>query len=398
MLDTNRKITLTVFEHRGKKCIAVHFPYVPVLQRAVRKTRNIKWSQSGKCWYIPFEREYYDELVKNVKPVASVDNSALKQCNSKKENIAAALPGGSAPLLQFKTAGSLKAVAGIRPVNGHVLQAMHQMLVLKAYSPSTIKTYLNEMSQFLQALKTEAADRFPVSRIKAYLQYCFEQLKLSENTLHSRINALKFYYEQVLKKEKFFWEIPRPKKPEALPRHLNQDEIAGIINSVTNKKHKVMLMLAYGAGLRVSEITALKTHEIDSKKMTITIRSGKGRKDRMAPLSPVLLIMLREYAKEFSPPKRGYLFEGNIKMTRYSNRSLQEVLQAAKKKAGVVKPGGIHSLRHSFATHLVERGTDISMIQKLLGHNSIKTTMIYLHTSNKDLLKIVSPLDDLLLT
>jgi site-specific recombinase XerD len=254
------------------------------------------------------------------------------------------------------------------------------------------------MSRFLQALKAEAADRFPVDRIKGYLQYCFEQLKLSENTLHSRINAMKFYYEQVLNKEKFFWEIPRPKKPEALPKHLNQDEIASIINCVTNKKHKVMLMLAYGAGLRVSEITALKTHEIDSKKMTITIRSGKGKKDRIAPLSPVLLVMLREYAKAFRPKKGGYLFEGNIKETRYSNRSLQEVLQAAKKKAGVVKPGGIHSLRHSFATHLVERGTDISMIQKLLGHNSIQTTMIYLHTSNKDLLKIISPLDDLSLT
>lgn len=173
----------------------------------------------------------------------------------------------------------------------------------------------------------------------------------------------------------------------------NQDEIAALINSTGNKKHKIMLMLAYSAGLRVSEVVALKTADIDSKRMTIMIRQAKGKKDRLAGLSPVLLVLLREYAKEYKPDRDGFLFQGNSKGTSYSTRSLQEVLQAAKKKAGILRPGSIHSLRHSFATHLVDRGTDISMIQKLLGHNSIKTTLRYLHTSNKDLLRIVSPLD-----
>lgn len=206
---------------------------------------------------------------------------------------------------------------------------------------------------------------------------------------------MKFYFEQVLGRERFFWEVPRPKKRSELPRMFNQDEVAAIINSTSNKKHKTMLMLAYSAGLRVSEVVSLKTSDIDSKRMTIMVRQAKGKKDRLAGLSPVLLVMLREYARQYNPDKNGFLFEGSSKGTCYSTRSLQEVLQAAKRKAGILKPGSIHSLRHSFATHLVDRGTDISMIQKLLGHNSIKTTLRYLHTSNKDLLRIISPLDEL---
>jgi site-specific recombinase XerD len=195
-----------------------------------------------------------------------------------------------------------------------------------------------------------------------------------------------------------FFEIPRPKKPKLLPQVFSQDDIAAIINSVTNKKHKTMLMLGYSAGLRVSEIVSLRTYQIDSARMTIFISQAKGKKDRMVGLSPVLLVMLREYAKEYNPKKTGYLFEGSAAGSQYSTRSVQEVMQSAKTKAGVMKPGGVHSLRHSFATHLIEKGTDVTMIQKLLGHNDIKTTLIYLHTTNKDLLKVISPLDDLKLT
>jgi site-specific recombinase XerD len=244
-------------------------------------------------------------------------------------------------------------------------------------------------------LKKKHVNELTQDDLRRYFVYCFEKLKVTENTLHSRINAIKFYFEQVLNKEKFFWEIPRPKKKQELPKMFSQDEVAAIINGTANKKHKTMLMLAYSAGLRVSEVVSLKTGDIDSKRMTIMIRQAKGKKDRLAGLSPVLLVMLREYAKEYKPGKNGFLFEGINKGSCYSTRSLQEVLQAAKTKAGILKPGSIHSLRHSFATHLVDRGTDVTMIQKLLGHNSIKTTLRYLHTSNKDLLKIISPLDDL---
>ena len=137
----------------------------------------------------------------------------------------------------------------------------------------------------------------------------------------------------------------------------------------------------------------LRVRQVDSKRMCLYIEGAKGKKDRIAPLSPVLLVLLREYARQYRPKK--YLFEGQRPDEPYSSRSAQEVLQAAKAKAGVMKPGSIHALRHSFATHLLDKGTDVVMIQKLLGHNDLKTTLRYLHVTNRDLMRIISPLDDL---
>ncbi|MEO6254706.1 MAG: tyrosine-type recombinase/integrase [Ferruginibacter sp.] len=272
---------------------------------------------------------------------------------------------------------------------------MYSHLKLKAYSASTIRTYLCEMKQLLGKLVDIPADDLQTEHIKRYLLFCFEKLHLTENSLHSRINALKYYYEQVLGREKFFWEIPRPKKQLQLPNFFNQDEITAILRSVANVKHKTMLMLAYSSGLRVSEVVRIRTKDIDSRRMCILIKQAKGKKDRIVKLSPVLLIMLREYWKKYQPGRDGYLFEGQYADECYSTRSLQLVLAAAKQKAGIKKPGSIHALRHSFATHLLDKGTDVTMIMKLLGHNDIKTTLRYLHVTNRDMLQIISPLDDL---
>ncbi|MBL0131892.1 MAG: tyrosine-type recombinase/integrase, partial [Chitinophagaceae bacterium] len=178
---------------------------------------------------------------------------------------------------------------------------MEQHLKLKAYSPSTIKTYLGEMSQLLSLLNTIPADDLTPEHLKNYLVHCYEKLKLTENTLHSRINAMKFYYEQVLKREKFFWDIPRPKKPFILPRLLNESELTKLFNALSNKKHKAMLFTAYSSGLRVSEIVNLKIADIDSKRMQILVQRAKGKKDRYVNLSPLLLDILRKYIKEYNP-------------------------------------------------------------------------------------------------
>lgn len=396
MQNTKEAIILLPLPHNGDTWIGIRFARTATLQQAVKKLKHIKWSKTHKCWYLPFTRTCYDELVNKVQSLADIDNTALKQYKSAPANAPVVQIAGIPPEPpQPKPVDHLKSAAFIHAVNRHVLPLMRQTLVLKAYSTSTIRTYLNEMSRFLQAIKSEAADTFPVNRIKAYLQYCFEQLKLSENTLHSRMNALKFYYEQVLKKEKFFWEIPRPKKPLQLPRFFNQDEISAIIKAAGNLKHKTMLMLTYSAGLRISEVITLRTNAIDSNRMCISINKAKGKKDRLVKLSPVILVMLREYWHAYHPEKNGYLFPGQAKGEPYSSRSLQMVLSAAKKKAGIMKPGSIHALRHSFATHLLDKGTDVTMIMKLLGHNDIKTTLSYLHVTNRDMLQIISPLDDL---
>jgi len=176
-----------------------------------------------------------------------------------------------------------------------------------------------------------------------------------------------------------------------LPGVLNKEDVALIINAVDHLKQKTILMLTYGCGLRVSEVVSITISDIDSRRMILHIRNGKGKKDRIVSISPTILVMLRAYYKEYKPKK--WMFEGQGAGDHYSIRSIQTVLQMAKKKVGVLKPGGMHSLRHSFATHLLDKGIDVVMIQKLLGHNDLKTTLRYLHVTNKDLSKILSPIE-----
>jgi site-specific recombinase XerD len=280
--------------------------------------------------------------------------------------------------------------------NTDVIKEMRKMLVLKGYSSNTIQTYLNEMSQFLKIIKEVPASSFSAERIKDYLQFCLEKQGVSENTLHSRINALKFYYEQVLGRERLFWQIPRPKKPLLLPKLLNEKELARLFNALTNRKHKAMLFTVYSAGLRVSELAELKISDIDSQRMQILIRKAKGKKDRYVNLSPVLLDILRSYISVYKPRPRLYLFESDQTNTAYPTRTVQQIFSNARQRAGIMKDVGIHSLRHSFATHLLDKGTDIRYIKDLLGHFDIKTTERYLHVSKRQLVNITSPLDDLM--
>ncbi|MEO5591225.1 MAG: site-specific integrase [Chitinophagaceae bacterium] len=396
-------ITCHARVHRAEERIFLDFGYNSSINSILKNLPGVKWSKTYKQWYLPMDNSQFKQFCKAVAGVASVKSELLRTYLQKRKPVTPAdvLPFQKitplekvVPLQQaVKTSGngSIKIAA----VNKHVLPAFKQHLVLKAYSPSTIKTYMNEVTQFLQELKEHAADDFTPRRIKDYLQYCFEKLQLSENTLHSRINALKFYYEQVLKKEKFFWEIPRPKKPAILPKLLNEDELRRLFAALTNKKHKAMLLTAYSAGLRVSEIVALKIADIDSKRMQIFIQRAKGKKDRYVNLSPLVLDILRKYLLEYKPRPKLYLFESEQSLTAYPTRTVQQIFSAAKLKAGIAKTVGVHSLRHSFATHLLDKGTDIRYIKDLLGHFNIKTTERYLHVSKRQLVNIISPFDDL---
>lgn len=341
----------------------------------VKKMEGRKWSATYAAWLLPVE---------------TTDISRLKSLFGEKYQIQAINESSVATEEHIH----IKDVASSLSIkNSEAMDLYRRQVVLKGYSPATLKTYTSEFRQYLVTLRGVAAKDMSVERLKDYFYYCHTQLKMSEAHIHSRINALKFYYEQVLGRESFFWEIPRPKKQMQNPTLFNPDEIAAILKATENIKHKTMLMMAYSAGLRVSEVVALKPSDIDSKRMCLHIRQGKGKKDRMVGLSPVLLVMLRAYWQEYKP--KVYLFEGQEPGSQYTSRSLQLVLGQAKARAGVLKKGSIHALRHSFATHLLDRGTDIMMIMKLLGHNDIKTTLRYLHVSNRDLLHVVSPLDNL---
>ena len=192
---------------------------------------------------------------------------------------------------------------------------------------------------------------------------------------------LKFYYEQVLGREKFFYWIPRPRKQLQLPAFFTRNEVLKIINGTKNLKHKAMLMLAYGGGLRVSEVIKLKPGDLDSDRMSIWIRGAKGKKDRIVPLSPALLIILRSYAFQCNIGKKGWLFPGEDPNNHYTSRSLQMVLKQAKERAALTKEGGMHALRHSFATHLLNQGAELNAVKELLGHASLAATQIYTHNT-----------------
>lgn len=285
-----------------------------------------------------------------------------------------------------------KAMEKISEINRTELVKLKQTLVLKGFSENTIRTYCTEFAQFLHLLKNFPANRISAEKLRSYILYCHTELRLSENQIHSRMNALKFYYEKVLYREKMFFEIPRPKKPQLLPKALNQEEILRIISVTENLKHRLIIELCYGMGLRVSEIVQLKLENIDSQTMKVFVQRAKGKKDRYVNLPFYTLQNLRNYYQQYTPKK--FLFEGEPGI-QYSVRSVQQVFKTAMKKAGIYKNIGIHALRHSYATHLLEYGTDIALIQKLLGHNDIKTTLIYTNVVDKDLAKVNSPLDRL---
>lgn len=345
--------------HRGKNVIFIRFEKNQELNDRVKKLNGVKWSNSVTAWYVPDVVEYRQRF----------------------------------GLVEAKEKQEIKGIAKrIHPVNQEALHRMIDQLKLKSYSQNTLKTYRNEFAQLLIALKSSPVNSCDAEKIRSYMLYCATTLKLSENSLHSRLNALKFYFEQVLHREKFFCDIPRPKKPSKLPKTINSSDIKKLIGKTANLKHNTMLKLCYGMGLRVSEIVNLKISDIDSKNMQVFIERAKGKKDRYVNLPESILEQLRSYFREEKP--RYYLFEGQYG-GKYSTRSVQQIFKNALKKANIIKPVGIHSLRHSFATHLLESGTDIRFIQELLGHNDIKTTLIYTQVSNNSIRKIKSPLDNL---
>ncbi|MBU3093771.1 site-specific integrase [Clostridium sp. CF011] len=272
-------------------------------------------------------------------------------------------------------------------------EKMKMDMELRGYSPMTIKSYINHVSNFAK-FYNKSPKYLGEKEICDYLHYCIIKKKLSEGTVNYINSSLKFFYTKTLNR---YWnsdKIARMKEPSKLPAVLSPDEVKSIFDVTENLKHKAILMTVYSAGLRVSEVCNLKITDIDSKNMQILIREGKGKKDRYSLLSKANLEILREYWSRYHPTE--YLFSGKGRTDSISPRSVQKTLEKSIKKTKITKHATVHTLRHSFATHLLDAGTDICYIQRLLGHTRITTTTIYLHLRRMDLLNIKSPLDILL--
>ncbi len=276
-------------------------------------------------------------------------------------------------------------------ITSHDFEDLRRELLSRKYSYKTVKGYIYYNKDFLNFSGKESS-AITDNDIKDYLLYLAEERQSATATLNQAINALKFYYGAMLKR-KFLYDIKRPKKDKKLPVVLSKEEISKILRAVDNLKHTAILMIVYSSGLRVGEVVRLKPEDIDSERMLIHIKGAKGRKDRYTLLSGTALLTLQEYRKKYNPLK--WLFEGARDGRYISTRTVEKILEHACQKAGLKKDISVHTLRHSFATHLLESGTDLRYIQELLGHAHCKTTEIYTHVSTKSLGKIRSPLDTL---
>ena len=273
---------------------------------------------------------------------------------------------------------------------GKLREQMKGDLELKGLSPNTQKIYLRQVSQFSRHFR-RSPHHLGEKEVREYLLYLIREKKVSTSTVNQCYHALKFLYERTLERERVMARVPRVKTHKKLPIVLDREEVESLFSVMKNVKHRAILMLIYSSGLRLMEAAHLKVTDIDSKRMLLRVRQGKGSKDRYTILSKVALKALREYWNQYRPQE--WLFAGRFPGKPLHGRSIQKVLIKAKKLAGIKKPATIHTLRHSFATHLLEAGTDLYHIHLLLGHSSLNTTTIYLHVSRKELVRIVSPLD-----
>ena len=270
------------------------------------------------------------------------------------------------------------------------LDQFEQYLLHRRYSLNTIKSYREALKVFIDFIHPDPLSNVTHEHLERFNIERIISRGLSSSYQNQVINAVKLYFERFNNKSLDTSSIERPKGGYNLPVVFSLSEIELLLRSIKNIKHKAMITLIYSSGLRCGELINLRIADVDSNRMLLFIRSGKGRKDRLVPLSPTALLILREYYKVYRPKE--YLFNGSNSL-QYSPSSLRRVFHDAKSKAGIIKKSSLHTLRHSYATHLLESGINLRYIQEILGHNSPKTTQIYTHVSSEDSRKVVSPIE-----
>lgn len=369
------RITLKHLMIKGEKMIGLQFYPHKVINAMVKDLPNIKWSSKYNMAYILNTKINLNLIFRTFKGIAWVDcnyffiNRPLPNNN---ENVSAST---------------------IETSSRKVPNIYIDKLLLKRYAENTVKVYCSMFQRFVEYHGDKALNDLSEQDIRFYMKHLIIQNK-SDSYLGQMINAIKFYYEIVLEMPNRFYDIERPPAKEQLPKVISKEAAFRMITLTKNLKHKCIIGLLYSAGLRRSELLELKVNDIDSERMTIRIRNSKGRKDRYTSLSQYILPYLRLYFKEYKPKE--YLFEGQ-KGGKYTPSSILKIIYNGANHAKINQKVTPHMLRHSFATHLLESGTDLRKIQTILGHNSIKTTEIYTHVALNHQIDIKNPLDTVLL-
>jgi len=369
-IEPNQVIVIKTTTNRLK----IIFGYINELSSFLKNYPFHHWNTQNKYWTIPYSEQILKEIQDKIK---ELNLEFLYEEEEKKE--------GARKITPYDT-------SNYKECPTEYIEKLNEL----RYSRNTIKTYTSLFEEFINFHNKKDITTLGQLEAVEFVRYLVSERKVSISYQNQAINAIKFYYERVLGGKRMTIYLDRPQKEQTLPTVLSKEEVQLIISKITNLKHKTMIMLTYSAGLRVSEVIQLKIQDIDSQRKQIRVEQSKGKKDRYTLLSEKILILLRKYYIKYKPTE--WLFEGqteNGKVTQYSVRSLQMVLKQAVKKTNINKKVTMHTLRHSFATHLLENGTDLRYIQVLLGHQSSKTTEVYTHVTTKGFDKIKNPLDDL---
>jgi integrase/recombinase XerD len=349
-MNQNKIWRAEIIKRRGVQYIAIWIAKDPVLTDRIRKLEGIRWNPGEAAWLLPDTPGNRDRFGLPREVVLSI----------------------------WHQQGIIKLERHIRTLR---------------YSENTVKSYTDALRVFLKFHNTKQASELTEQDIIAFHHDYIIRNKLSISWQNQAINAIKHYLHIVDNRRVEVELLRRPKREKKLPNVLSKEEVKTILESLHNVKHRLMLILIYACGLRRSEVLGLKLTDLDSDRGVLVIRQSKGKKDRIVPLSPKLFELAREYYKQYKPEK--WLFEGQTKGSPYDERSLASVFRKALEAGKIRKPATLHWLRHSYATHLLESGTDLRYIQELLGHRSSRTTEIYTHVSIRSIQQIRSPFDDL---
>lgn len=371
-----RSITLKHLLIDSDKKIGILFNADKVIQALVKQLPNLKWSEEFNMFYIPNTKDNLTLIFNKFRGVVWVN------CNHFfKDKVIN--PYSEKPDVNWFRRRKLDENYRACP------EEFLQKLELKKYATNTVRTYVKSFEAFINHYKNHDLLALNEQDIRAYLQILVQEKK-SNSYINQAINSIKFYYEVVLDMPNRFYAIERPRKERKLPKVLSKEEVNDMIKSCQNLKHKCIISLLYSAGLRRNELLSLKIDDIDSDRMLIHVKAAKGNTDRYTLLSKTLLKDLRQYYKEYKPVN--FLFEGPYNRP-YSPASVLKIVKKAAAASSIKKNVTPHMLRHSFATHLLENGTDLRYIQALLGHRSSKTTEIYTHIATNAFTAIKNPLD-----
>ncbi len=360
--------------HQHTHKLGLYFPYDNDLIKLVRTLPNAKWSKTFGCWHIDNNSSNLKEIYKVFIGVAKLDTRAVYT-----------------PCLPVK-----KDTGVLATLNEDKFKKITQFkdwLSSRRYAESTIKTYTDALQTFLRFYHFKSLPEINNEDLIRFNNEYILANKYSASFQNQVVNAIKLFFKKIEGTQLELDLIHRPKRAKLLPNVLSKEEVKAILDAPANLKHKAMLSLIYACGLRRSELLHIKPAHVDSIRKVLIIKQSKGKKDRITPISDKLIHLLRDYYKVYNPIN--WLFEGQKRGDQYSEQSLQSVLKQAVVKCNIKKPVTLHWLRHSYATHLLESGTDLRYIQELLGHSSSKTTEIYTHVSTKSLQNIKSPFDEL---